>query len=325
MHETRTTLTAPGRRKPAAAMPGMRLPLQVEFVEIDGVRVRVATRAGQGRPLLIFNGIGANLDIITPFIDAMDGYEIIIFDMPGTGESEPTRCPRRFSGFARFTAKLLDQLGYTGALNVAGVSWGGAMAQQFALDFPERTNRLILAATMAGVVSVPARPGVLRRMITPRRYISRSFLKRVAPEIYGGLMRSRPDLIARHGSLTRRPNMKGYIYQLMAIQGWSSVHRLYRLNAPTLVMGGDDDPLIPLVNIKLLQWLIPKSYIHVVRGGGHLFLLARANECSAIVKRFLNERRHDGSDPQDYYVAAGMTPEGEYPLPDFLQKEDATA
>jgi len=294
-------------------------------MEVDGVRVRVAIRAGRGRPLLVFNGIGANLDIVTPFIDAMDGYEVIIFDMPGTGESDTLRCPTRFAGFARFTARLLDRLGYREAVDVAGVSWGGAMAQQFALDFPERTNRLVLAATMAGLPSVPARPAVLRRMITPRRYISRSFLTRVAPEIYGGLMRSRPDLIARHGSLTRRPNLRGYIYQLLAIQGWSSAHRLYRLKAPTLVMGGDDDPLIPLVNIKLLYWLIPKSYLHVMRGGGHLFMVARANECAAIVRRFLNERRHDGTDVQDYFLRRGLTAEGELPPPGWLSESQTPA
>ena len=295
---------------PAGALTRNRA-MQVEFVEVDGIRLRVATRSGRGRPLLLFNGIGANLDIVQPLMDALDDMELIIFDMPGTGESPPTRWPKRFSGLARMTVKLLDTLGYPGAVNVAGVSWGGAMAQQFALQFPERTNRLVLAATSAGMIALPARPGVLMRMITPKRYVSRNYLAEVAPEIYGGLMRRRPELIERHGSLTRPPSMRGYIYQLLAGAYWTSAHKLHRLRCPTLVLGGDDDPLIPLGNVRLLYWLIPKSYLHVIRGGGHLFLVVRANECAAIIRRFVQERRYDGTDPQDYFLDRGLPEDGE--------------
>lgn len=290
-----------------------RTPMHVEFIEIDGIRLRVGTRTGKGRPLLLFNGIGANLDLVQPFSDALDDVELIIFDMPGTGESPALRIPKRFSGLAKMTAKLLDTLGYTGALNIAGVSWGGAMAQQFAIQYPERTNRLILAATSAGMIALPAKPGVLMRMTTPRRYISRTYLSKVAPEIYGGLMRRRPDLIARHGSLTRRPSMQGYLYQLFAGMCWTSAHKLYKLRTPALIMGGDDDPIMPLVNTRLLYWLIPKSYLHIVRGGGHLFLVMRANECAAVIRRFLNERRYDGTDPQDYFLEHGLTADGKFP------------
>lgn len=284
----------------SAAMVLKHRPMQVEYVDVDGVRLRVGIRPGKGRPLLLFNGIGANLDLVQPFADAMDEEELIIFDMPGAGGSPALKLPRRFSGLAKLTVKLLDRLGYLRPLNIAGVSWGGAMAQQFALQYPERTNRLILAATSAGAMALPARPAVLRRMATPQRYFSRSYLATVAPQIYGGLMRRRPDLIDRHGTLTRRPSLRGYFYQLAAGFGWTSAYRLYKLRAPTLVLGGDDDPIMPLVNTRLLYWLIPKSYLHVVRGGGHLFMVVRAHECAAIIRRFLNERRHDGTDPEDY-------------------------
>jgi len=247
-----------GRQSSAVALK--RTPMEIDFVEVDGIRLRVGIRSGKGRPLLLFNGIGANLDLVQPFADALDGVELIIFDMPGVGESPPLRFPKRFPGLAKLTAKLLDTLGYTGAINIAGVSWGGALAQQFAVQYPERTNRLILAATSAGMIALPARPKVLARMTTPRRYISRTYLARVAPELYGGLTRRRPDLISRHGSLTRRPSLRGYIYQLLAGLGWTSVHKLYRLRCPTLVMGGDDDPIMPLVNTRLLYWLITCSW-----------------------------------------------------------------
>jgi poly(3-hydroxyalkanoate) depolymerase len=271
-----------------------------EMVDVGGLRLRVAVRPGKGRPLLLFNGIGANLDLVRPFAEALDDVELIIYDMPGVGGSLPPLIPRRFSGLAALTVKLLDTMGYTRPVNVAGVSWGGALAQQFAIQFPERTNRLILAATSAGAVALPAKFSVLRKMMTPQRYLSRSFLQTAAPELYGGLARQRQDLIGRHAALTRGPSLRGYLYQLLAGAGWTSVHRLPRLQAPTLVMAGDDDPIMPLVNMRLLFWLIPKSYMHIVRGGGHLFLVLRAHESAGVIRRFLNERRYDGTDPQDY-------------------------
>lgn len=306
--------TSPPRPAPSA-VTRKRRPMRTEFVEVDGVHLRVGVRPGRGRPLLLFNGIGANLELVRPFADALDEVELIVFDMPGIGESSPLTIPKRFPGLAKMTARLLDRLGYTGPINVAGVSWGGSLAQQFAIQYPERTNRLILVATSAGMLALPAKPEVLLHLTTPRRYISASYLARVAPKIYGGLMRHRPDLVERHGELTRRPAMRGYLYQLMAGAWWTSAHQLYKLRCPTLVMAGDDDPIMPLVNTRLLYWLIPKSSMHVVRGGGHLFLVVRANECAAVIRRFLNERRYDGTDPQDYYLARGLPPDGRVELP----------
>lgn len=271
-----------------------------ELIEVDGVPLRVAVRPGKGRPLLLFNGIGASLDLLKPIIDALDGIEIIIYDMPGIGGSPPLVVPKRFSGLAKLTAKLLDTLGYTRPVNVAGISWGGALAQEFALSFPERSNRLVLCATSAGAVALPAKPGVLRHMITPRRYIQRNYLRRVGPILYGGEVRVRPHLLTKNTNFNFKPSVRGYLYQLAAGMGWTSAHRLPGLQAPTLIMAGDDDPIMPLVNMRLLSWLIPKSALHVVRGGGHLFLVLRAHESAGVIKRFLNERRYDGTDPRDY-------------------------
>lgn len=274
----------------SASRPSGATDVLEEFIEVDGAYIRVAIRPGNGRPVLLFNGIGANLDLVRPFAEAMEGCELIAFDMPGTGQSPALRLPHRFSGLARLTARMLDVLGYVEPVNVAGVSWGGAMAQQFAHQYPQRTHRLILAATSAGMVALPARLAVLKRMTTPKRYIYPSYLATIAPELYGGLVRQKPELIGRHATLTRRPSLRGYVYQLLAGLGWTSFFWLYRLQVPTLVMGGDDDPIMPLVNTRLLHWLIPKSRMHVIKGGGHLFLVMRAHESAAVIKRFLREK-----------------------------------
>lgn len=262
--------------------------LELDFVEVDGIRIRCGIRKGQGTPLLLFNGIGANLDLVRPFVNALPDVEVIIFDMPGIGESEVGMLPKRFRGLAKMSARVLDRLGYTGKVDVAGVSWGGAMAQEFVRTNPKRVRKLILAATSPGAVMVPGKLSVIARLATPQRYINPSYMSDVAPHIYGGMIRQRPELVKQYAGLTKRPSGRGYLYQLLAGWGWTSVHWLHRLRMPVLLMGGDDDPIIPLANMKMMSWLIPNAKLHVVKGGGHLFMVWRANESASVVKEFLN-------------------------------------
>lgn len=262
--------------------------IQVETVEVWGRQLRVAIKPGIRQvPLLLFNGIGANLELTFPFVEALTQTEAIAFDVPGIGGSEPSLLPLRMSGYARVAEEMLKVLGYDGRIDVAGVSWGGVLAQQFAKQYQDRVRRLILAATSPGQIMFPGRLSALRRMATPKRYVSSSYMAKAAPFIYGGLVRQKPELIGRHASLIRRPSGRGYMYQLMAGYGFTSLPWLYRLQMPTLIMAGDDDPIMPLANARLLQFMIPKSRLHVVKGGGHLFLVTRAHESASVVERFL--------------------------------------
>jgi poly(3-hydroxyalkanoate) depolymerase len=167
------------------------------------------------------------------------------------------------------------------------VSWGGVLAQEFAKQNGNRVRRLVLAATSPGQLMFPGKLSALRRMATPRRYISSSYMARAAPFIYGGLVRQKPEVIGRHASLIRRPSGRGYLYQLLAGYGFTSLPWLYQLHMPTLIMAGDDDPIMPVANARLLHFLIAKSRLHVVKGGGHLFLVTRAHESASVIERFL--------------------------------------
>lgn len=270
---------------------------KIEYIDVDGVTLRVAIRAGRATPLLLFNGIGANLELVLPFIEALTGREAIVFDMPGVGRSPLWLIPRRFSGIASLTDRLLDRLGY-GIVDVAGVSWGGAVAQQFARQCAARTRRLILAATSAGAVSVPGRPSALLKMTTPRRYLSPLYMQRAAATIYGGEVRERPDLITAHTARVIPPQFLGYLYQLLAGVGWTSIYWLHKLKQPTLVLAGSDDPLVPPVNARILSLLIPNSRLHIVPGGGHLFMLHCLDQVIPVVQEFLDALDVGVSEPR---------------------------
>jgi pimeloyl-ACP methyl ester carboxylesterase len=123
---------------------------------------------------------------------------------------------------------------------------------------------------------VPARPAVLARMITPRRYLDPRYLERVAPALYGGSARTE----------SRAGSPLGYLYQLGAGAGWTSLPFLPLIRQPTLILAGDDDPLIPLANARLLRLLIPGARLHVYPGG-HLSLVTEAASLAPVVDAFL--------------------------------------
>ena len=126
------------------------------FARVDGHLLRVSMR-GEGRPLLLVMGLGGNIEMWRPLEDALvqHGVQTIAYDAPGTGESPPRLIPLRVPRLARQAAHLLDVLGIPEA-DVLGVSFGGAVAQQLALDNPQRVRRLVLASTSVGLGGVPA-------------------------------------------------------------------------------------------------------------------------------------------------------------------------
>jgi poly(3-hydroxyalkanoate) depolymerase len=269
---------------------------EIRTVTVGRQRLRVAVRRGVVSrrqkvlprvPLLLINGIGASLDLLEPFVRELDpALEVISFDPPGVGGSAPPLSPYRFGGLCRLIAGMLSELGY-GSVDVLGISWGGAVAQHFAAFQRGRCRRLVLVATATGALMVPARPSVLRHMVTPRRYLDRSYLREIAGTLYGGSARVDPGRIAaalHDGNRVGSP--LGYLYQLTAGTGWTSVPFLPLLRQQTLIMAGDDDPLIPLANARLMHRLIPHSRLHVYHGG-HLGMVTEARELAPVVDAFL--------------------------------------
>src|SRR5690606_41770086 len=111
-----------------------------------------------------------------------------------------------------------------GQVNVIGVSWGDALAQQFAYDYPERCKKLVLAATSAGALMIPGKPKVLWRMASPRRYLQPSYTVHIAADIYGGAFRRDPALAMSPASKIRSGGTLGCWWQMVAGLGWTRAH-----------------------------------------------------------------------------------------------------
>jgi poly(3-hydroxyalkanoate) depolymerase len=266
-------------------------PDRMRVLAVGGRTLRVSIREGTPGwpPLLLCNGIGASLELFQPFVDVLDPRRPVIrFDMPGVGGSPAPVVPYHLITLPSLLAGLLDQLGYEQA-DVLGISWGGGLAQQFALSRPDRVRRLVLVATAPGALMVPAHPRVLLRMLTPRRHRNPGYAASIAGELYGGSARTDPALARDllHATTTRLGPPRGYYYQLISMLGWTSLPWLPKLRPPTLILAGDDDPIIPVVNARIMRWLIPRSRLHVYHGG-HLELAADPERLAAAVEAFLD-------------------------------------
>ena len=267
---------------------------EVRSVTVGRQLLRVAVRPGlpaaggvKRVPLLLINGIGASLELLQPLVDQLDpAVEVIRFDPPGVGGSPLPSGPYRFSWLCRLIAAMLTELGHD-RVDVLGISWGGGVAQHFASFQRARCRRLVLVATAMGTPMVPARPSVLMHLVTPRRHLDPGHLKQIAGDLYGGLARidSAEIVAAMHDSRRVGPS-RGYFYQLTASAGWASLPFLPWLRQPTLILAGDDDPIIPIANARLMHRLIRDSRLHVYHGG-HLALVTEAAELAPMVDDFL--------------------------------------
>jgi poly(3-hydroxyalkanoate) depolymerase len=258
---------------------------------VGGRTLRVATwrlnMQSDHLPILFFNGIGANIEAVAPLAEALQDRAFIMFDMPGVGGSPDPVVPYTAWTMTWTTTLLLDKLGID-RVDVMGVSWGGAMAQHFALQHPGRTRRLILCATTAGMIMIPGNPAALSKMADPRRYIDAAFMEEHFQTLYGGALGEVSGKV-EHIHRLKPPSRRGYLYQLLAMIGWTSVPALPFMKKPTLIMMGDDDQIVPIANGNILDSLIPNSELVVLKGGGHLFLLSHSDDCVEAMRRFLDE------------------------------------
>ena len=256
-------------------------------VRTASATVRVAV-AGEGPPLLLLNGIGANIEMWEPAARHLTGRRLVMLDVPGTGGSPALRVGLRMRGYAQLVTQVLDALGLD-RVDVLGYSWGGALAQQLAHQAPERVRALVLAATTPGVGGQPPWPWVLALMSSPARYYSRTCLRLTAPLVFGTSPRAAADSLHGRARLHRPPSLAGYTQQLYAVSGWSSRCWLRQLDHPTLVIGARRDPLARPRTADILAAALPHARLEMV-DSGHLFLFEDPEQGCALVEDFLGDQ-----------------------------------
>ena len=255
-------------------------------VTAHGIELFVRER-GDGPALLLINGIGGNADMWGALEERLAAASTtIVFDTPGAGRSSTPRWPLSISEFARIAGTLLDELRHA-EVDVLGFSFGGLVAQELARQQPERVRRLALVGTACGWGSKPGTIASLALISMPVRYHSRTIYERtnrLLSPADQGLVDRLPHLTAAR--LRYPPPLLGYGYQLAAGMFWSSLTWLHTVRAPTLVLAGALDHLIPPVNGMQLARLLPQARLHILEDEGHLFVLDPESPSHALLQDF---------------------------------------
>jgi poly(3-hydroxyoctanoate) depolymerase len=212
---------------------------------------------GEGEPLLLVNGMTRALRSWDPVTQALPGRTVVSFDAPGVGDSSPLRGPLPMDRLAALAAAVLDAAGLHRA-DVVGFSHGGAVAQQLAADLPDRVRRLVLVATSCGVGAVPGRSGALLRSLAGSR-----------------------------GGTWSPAEACGLFWHSVAFCCWSSIPFLGAIRAPTLVVTGTRDRVVPAANSRILASRIPGSTLVTLPDGHDWQRPGPARRLARVVGDFL--------------------------------------
>lgn len=254
-------------------------------LRIRGLRIHAQVH-GEGEPLLLYSGIWGEVRLWDQLLPHLAGFQAIAFDPPGIGRSQRPYHPLSMWSLAQMGTAVLDEFGIESA-HVLGASFGGAVAQQMAFSHPRRVRRLVLVSTSFGGFAMPGSPRALWHFVHPRSYHPQR-LEQVAGAMFGGRLRTEPELV-RSMHVKRPKDTRAALYRMAGLFGWTSLPWLWAISQPTLILAGDDDPVTPLVNHRVMAALIPRARLHVAAGGGHLVLLDSAHQIGPVVTSFLRQ------------------------------------
>src|SRR5439155_294031 len=249
---------------------------------------------GQGEPLLMIMGLNGNLLNWGPVVPARlaEQYQVILFDNRGAGRTDQPPGPYTMAQMADAAAALLDALNVDRA-HVFGCSMGGMIAQHLALDHPAKLRRLVLGCSMVGGShTVQAEPEVLAYLapqpgLTPFEAAWRGVPITYPPEFIEANREMLEELIRTGVQYPSQPH--AYEAQLGAIMYTHDTYdRLPEIQAPTLVLTGNRDVLIPPENSQILAERMPNAQLHEIEGAGHVFWISHPDATVAALTAFLD-------------------------------------
>jgi pimeloyl-ACP methyl ester carboxylesterase len=237
---------------------------------------------GVGDPLVLIMGLRRNAEWWYHQIPALAAhFQVIAFDNRGAGRSDKPALDYSIRMFADDTAGLMDALGIERA-HVLGISMGGYIAQELAINYPEKIRGLILGCTGAG--------GSRAVLMDPERLQKFIYVEGLSPEqilrkdldIYfsDALIADRPEFIEEfiRVSLRHYQPAEAFLRQFSACRNHDTLDRVASIARPTLILAGDDDPLVPHQNSLILNELIPASQLRLFPGLRHCFFMEAAAE-----------------------------------------------
>jgi pimeloyl-ACP methyl ester carboxylesterase len=260
------------------------------LVENQGAKI-YWDEQGQGEAVLLIMGLAYPSQMwyrTRPLFASR--YRTLALDNRGIGQSDVPPGPYPIALMASDAAAVLDAAGIESA-HVFGVSMGGMVAQEFALQYPKRVLSLILGCTAAGgPAAARAEPEAIQMLMRREKMSPEQAAEAAVPFIYDpATARARidEDLAIRRPWF---PSPAGYAAQLQGILGWESYSRINQIVAPTLVIHGESDRLVPPGNAKLIAERIPGANLVMIPHASHLFLTDQTEVSHHAILQFLNEQ-----------------------------------
>jgi 3-oxoadipate enol-lactonase len=256
------------------------------FVENLGARIHW-DEEGSGAPLLLIMGLGWPSQAwhrSRPILS--EKYRTIAPDNRGAGRSEAPAGPYSIAQMAADAAAVLNAA-RVNAAHIFGMSMGGMIAQEFALQYPNKVRSLILGCTAAGgPQAVRAEEAALQVLMT-RGQDPDQFAKAVSSFIYDA--RTSPERIEEDTAVRRKwyPSADAYFAQLQAVMAWEAYSRIGQISVPTLVIHGENDRLVPSENGRLIAARIPGAKLVMIPGASHIFATDQPDLAHAAILDFL--------------------------------------
>ena len=249
---------------------------------------------GSGPPLVLIAGFASGAWIWFSQVEELArNFQVITFDPRGVSHSrfDPTEAPVvTIELIAEDICHILDELGLAKA-NILGASFGGFVAQEFALNHADRLDKLILACTSYGGMNhVPPKPEVLMSFAaTDSLNSSERIRKYIQPAFNDEFRENNKETVERVCRLRERNIVPEPVYfqQLQAAMSFQKENEIVKIKAETLVITGIDDQIVPMQNSVNLAKLIPNSKLEIVKGGSHLFFIEEARRFNEIVRKFV--------------------------------------
>ncbi len=279
--------------------------MTMQYADVNGIRIAYGVR-GSGPPLVLIMGYRlSSLAWPLNFIEALaERFTVVLFDNRGTGTSDKPTSGYEISNMAVDVSGLLDHLAIAQA-HVLGYSMGGAIAQEFVRQFPDRVLGLVLCATMCGGPrAVYASPPVVRVMRELDGLKPEEIARRIWTVTYS------PGYLENHRELAENQMRREIAaptplhaadLQYQAFAEFDCSKALANIKAPTLVLTGNLDQLVSPQNSKFIASLIPGASLIVIPGCGHRMMWEATDECVGFVTEFLTgipeERRGNSALP----------------------------
>jgi len=256
----------------------------------DGIRLGY-TMEGEGPTLLLIPGLGATRHIYAPIIPGLaQRHRTVVYDPRGTGESDVPRGPYSMERLAADCVAVAQAAG-SQRFHLFGASMGGMTAEYVAVLHGECIDRLVLAATGPGRYNaVPADPAATAALLGMGTHTPEDAYRRACTVLYSARFQgAQPGFIEaevgyRAGHLL---DPHGFSAQFRASRESDISGRLTEISAPTLVMHGTDDALVPVESARLLVRAIPTARHHFLAGAGHLFFHEDPQSSIEVISSFL--------------------------------------